>query len=186
MNTNHTKNTDHAELLKRSANKDQQAFKQLYDETSPILYALSLRMLKQNHLAEECLQEAYLKIWQKAASFDYTKSNTLTWMYTITKNTALDKLRARKSRPQQTVIDEYDLTRITSSSLMPDTVMALGGELKQRLDLLKSLKPRQRECIILSCYYGHTHNELAHKLGIPLGTVKAWIRRGKQQLLKAA
>ncbi|MEE9303130.1 MAG: RNA polymerase sigma factor [Thiotrichaceae bacterium] len=178
-------NTDHTKLLKQSANKNQQAFKQLYDETSPILYSLALRMLDKTHLAEECLQEAYLKIWQKAGSFDAKKSSTLTWMYTITKNTALDKLRALKSRPQQTVVDEYDLSTLSSSSLMPDTVMALGNEMKQRFESLKDMKPLQRECLILSCYYGHTHQELSHKLGVPLGTVKAWIRRGKQQLLAA-
>ncbi len=177
--------TDHKKLLRLSANKNQQAFKQLYDETSPTLYALALRMLKKTHLAEECLQEAYLKIWQKAGSFDSTKSSTLTWMYTITKNTALDKLRARKSRPQQSIVDEYDLSTLSSSSLMPDTVVSLGNEIKQYFDSLKDMKPLQRECIVLSCYYGHTHKELAYKLGVPLGTVKAWIRRGKKQLVTA-
>ena len=178
-------NADHAKLLKQSANKNQQAFKALYDETSPILYALALRMLGQKHLAEECLQEAYLKIWQKATSFDSSKSSTLTWMYTITKNTALDKLRAKKSRPQQSVIDEFDLSTLSSSSPTPEAMASLGNDIKHYLESLKDLKPLQRECIMLSSYYGHTHKELADKLGLPLGTVKAWIRRGKQQLLSA-
>ena len=176
-------NTDHVELLKQSANNDQQAFKKLYDETSPILYSLALRLLDKKHLAEECLQETYLKIWQKASSFDASKSSSLTWMYTITRNTALDKLRARKSRPQQSIVDEYDLSTLASSSMMPESVAALGSEVKQRLDSLKDMKPLQRECIMLSSYYGHTHQELSKKLGVPLGTVKAWIRRGKPQAI---
>lgn len=184
-NENMTMNTDHTELLKQSANNDQQAFKKLYDETSPILYSLALRILNKKHLAEECLQEAYLKIWTKAGSFDGTKSSSLTWMHTITRNTALDKLRSRKSRPQQTIVDEYDLSTISSSVLMPDTILELGSEIKQRFDSLKDRKPLQRECIMLFNYYGHTHQELSKKLGIPLGTVKAWIRRSKPQVLRA-
>jgi len=176
-------NANHTELLKQSANNNQQAFKKLYDETSPILYSLALRILDKKHLAEECLQEAYLKIWQKSASFDASRSSPLTWMYTITRNTALDKLRSRKSRPQQTIIDDYDLSSLSSSTLMPDSMMALRSEIKQRLGSLKGLKPLQRECIMLSSYYGHTHQELSKKLGIPLGTVKAWIRRGKSQFM---
>jgi len=176
-------NTDHAELLKQSANQDQQAFKKLYDETSPMLYSLALRMLYKKHLAEECLQEAYLKIWMKSGSFDAKKSGAISWMYTITRNTALDKLRSRKSRPQQTIVDEYDISTLSSSTLMPDTVIELRNEIKQRFDSLKNKKPLQRECIMLFNYYGHTHQELSKKLGVPLGTVKAWIRRSKPQAL---
>ena len=175
--------TDHTELLKLSANNDQLAFKKLYEGTSPILYSLALRILEKQHLAEECLQEAYLKIWQKAGSFDGKKSSSLTWMYTITRNTALDKLRARKSRPQQSIIDEYDLSTLSSPALMPDTMIELGNEIKQCFDSLKDKKPLQRECIMLFNYYGHTHQELSKKLGVPLGTVKAWIRRSKPQAL---
>ena len=175
-------NTSHAKLLKQSSHHNQQAFKQLYDATSPCLYGLSLRMLGKNYLAEECLQEAYLKIWQKAATFDNTKSCTFTWMYTVTKNTALDKLRSHKSRPQQSVIDEYDLSMLCSQSLMPDSEAAINEEMRMLLKSLTQMNPMQRECLLLFCCYGHTHKELAKKLDIPLGTIKAWIRRGKKQL----
>lgn len=94
------------------------------------------------------MQEAYLKIWQKAATFDSTKSCTFTWMYTVTKNTALDKLRSRKSRPQQSVVDEYDLSTLCSQSLMPDSEAAINEEMRVLLNYLTDMKPKQRECLL--------------------------------------
>ncbi len=170
-------------LLEQSAQKNQQAFKKLYDETSPILYTQALRLLKQTYLAEECLQEAYLKIWEKADTFTAERSQPLTWMITITRNTALDKLRARKARPQQHTIDDYDLSHLSSTSLLPEAMLSLGQDIKHFYLLLQGMKPKQKECLLLFCCYGHTHHELSSHLGIPLGTVKAWIRRGKQRLV---
>jgi len=85
------------DLLTRSADKDQVAFKALYDATSPRLFSVLMGMLKNESLAEDILQDSFLKIWEKAETFKASKSNGMTWMRTITTNTARDKLRALKS-----------------------------------------------------------------------------------------
>ena len=93
-----------AELLQRCSRQDQQAFKQLYQEASPKLYSLALRLMQKPELAEDVLQEAFIKIWQKADTYNVQKGKALTWMATVTRNKALDKLRSLKLKYAETDI----------------------------------------------------------------------------------
>lgn len=170
------------ELLQRSGQGDAAAFRQLYDATSPRLFALCKRLLRDAALAEDVLQEGFVKVWHHAAQFSASKASAMTWMTTIVRNQALDKLRQAHSRP--TVVDdvEYESLEFASLEPEPDALQQMGEDAQRLLHCLDQLKPEQRECILQAFYHGQTHEELAQSLAKPLGTVKAWIRRGLEQL----
>lgn len=170
------------ELLIQCGQQDATAFKQLYTSASPRLFALCKRILRDDVLAEDVLQEAFVKIWNKAPSFASAKGSAMTWMSTIVRNQALDKLRMAKSRPVLADEGEYETLDFASEALSPDALKTLSDDTQRLLQCMDHLKAEQRECIMSAFYYGHTHDELATKLGKPLGTVKAWIRRGLEQL----
>ena len=171
----------YADLLQQCAANNQLAFKQLYDATSPKLLSLCLRLLQDKQLAEDVLQEGFIKIWDKANTYSPGKGRAMTWMATVVRNKALDKLRSLKTKPAETEI-QYEGLEFASRDLEPESLEHLTQDIQGLMECLKTLKPAQRECILLSYYYGHTHQELSDKLGKPLGTVKAWIRRGLEDL----
>ncbi len=170
------------DLLIRSGRGDKTAFRQLYDATSPRLFALCRRLLRDEQLAEDVLQEGFIKVWHHAASFAAEKAGAMTWMSTIIRNLALDKLRQMRHHTQS--LDEigYETLEFASSAPQPDALQQHSDDAQRLLRCLEHLKPEQRECILQAFYYGHTHEQLADKLTKPLGTVKAWIRRGLEQL----
>ena len=173
------------DLLTRSANRDQAAFKALYEATSPRLLSVLMGMLKNESLAEDILQDAYLKIWEKASTFNHSKSSAMTWMRTIATNTARDKLRALKVRHYKDECGDY-IELLESEGSSPERAHLVSTELSRVMKAMKGLKQAQRECLILSCYHGYSHAELAAKLGQPLGTIKTWIRLGKEQVMLPA
>ena len=173
------------DLLTRSAHKDQAAFKMLYDATSPRLFSILMGMLKNESLAEDILQDSFLKIWEKADTFKASKSSAMTWMRTITANTARDKLRALKVRHYQDECGDY-IENLESEGSSPEREHLVATELSRITKAMKGLKAAQRECLILSAYHGYSHAELAAKLGQPLGTIKTWIRLGKEQIMLPA
>lgn len=170
------------QLLLQSAQRDSQAFQQLYQQASPKLYALCIRLLKDEGLAEDVLQEGFVKIWNNAPSYTQSKGSAMTWMGTIIRNQALDKLRMAKSRPTYAEEPETETLEFASLELSPSGLAQLSEDAQRLSHCLEQLKVEQRECIMQAFYYGHTHDELASSLGRPLGTVKAWIRRGLEQL----
>lgn len=173
--------TDCDELLARCAQRDAVAFQKLYEQTSSRMYALCLRMLKHEGLAEDVLQEAYVKIWDNAHRFIPAKGKAMTWMTTVVRNKTLDKLRSLKSRPVETET-VYEGIEFASENLEPDQFSSLSEDTSKLLECLEKLKSEQKECILMSYYYGHTHEEMSRELERPLGTVKAWVRRGLERL----
>jgi RNA polymerase sigma-70 factor (ECF subfamily) len=173
--------TDLNDLLLRSASQDQKAFKTLYDLTSPKLFGVLVGMMKSESLAEDVLQDAFLKIWQKAGTYQASKSGAMTWMRTIATNTARDKLRALKVRHYQDECGDY-VENLEGDVATPETAHDVTTDMARLLEAVKGLKPLQQECLILSCYHGYSHSELAKKMGQPLGTVKTWLRLAKEQV----
>ena len=169
-------------LIRCGQHKDTAAFQRLYQSASPRLFALCNRMLRDNTLAEDVLQEGFVKIWKNAPSFASGKGSAMTWMSTIIRNQALDKLRMAKSRPILADEGEYETLEFASTELTPDSLKELSDDTQKLLQCMEQLMPEQRESILSAFYYGHTHDELAQKMKKPLGTVKAWIRRGLEQL----
>ena len=172
-----------ATWLARTAQGDERAFQQLYAATSAQLYALLLRILRNPERAQDALQDAYVKVWQKADTYAPDRGAPLTWLLSIARYRALDLLR--RKRPEVAMPEEPDMM----ATLLEDE-QALSpleeNENQQSLDAiqvcLKTLQPQQRDSVLLAYYEGLTHQELSQRLGAPLGTVKSWIRRGLMRL----
>lgn len=165
--------------LWRSARGDRAAFRQLYEATAPQLYGLLLRMLKRRELAEEVLQEAYVQVWRNAASYDAGKGAVGTWLAGIVRYRALDLLR--RERRLVPVEDAPGLADAREDAEPP--AEPLSGLEERGLALcLERLDEAQRRGLAMAYFEGSTHQEIALRLGSPLGTVKSWIRRGLQRL----
>ncbi len=170
-----------SECLVRCAQGDQRALRELYVHTSGLLYGICLRLIRRSDLAEEVLQDAYLRIWNHAASFDPSRGSALSWMVSIVRNRAFDIMRTSAYQAEQV---SEDVWQGQYASADPDPLQAAGLDSDARLlrECLDRLKEDQRRSILMAYYQGYTHSELAERLGRPLGTVKAWIRRGLEQL----
>jgi RNA polymerase sigma-70 factor (ECF subfamily) len=169
-----------AELLARTGLGDRAAFSSLYKATSAKLFGLALRILVRRDLAEEALQDAFVKIWHNADSFNPEKAAALTWMTTIVRNRCLDLLRVS---PHETVLaEEQSFDDWASEDLGPLQEITASSEAKALLNCMGELAPLQRQAIAMSYFHGLAHEQLAQQLVQPLGTIKTWIRRGLQVL----
>jgi RNA polymerase sigma-70 factor (ECF subfamily) len=165
-------------LLQATACGDHNAFRQLYEMTSPALLGLCMRMLKDRSTAEEVLQEAFVKIWHYASEYHEERGKVSTWLTSIVRYRALDFLRAQRS---QESID--DLLQEKASEERGPLQWAVAGDEMNALQLcLEQLSGEQKQLIVLSFIEGLTHQELVQRVESPLGTVKSWIRRGLQSL----
>ena len=155
------------------------ALQKLYSKTSSNLFAVSLRILKDRGQAEDCLQNAYIKIWKNAGSYDSTKARPLTWMNTIVRNQALDMLRRRRV---QEVSDDDALSQVADDSPGQEQQLILSRDAGNMHRCLTDLSEQQRACIELAYFDGLTHQEMSERLEYPLGSVKTWVRRGLARL----
>jgi RNA polymerase sigma-70 factor (ECF subfamily) len=163
------------ELLSRTSNGDRSAFRALYAHAGSGLFALCLRMMRNREEAEEVLQEAFVKIWERSYLFDPARGDGLAWMAAIARNCALDRLRkpGRDSLP----FDEAAVAEVESRVERLDE--ATGADLKR---CLHAMRREYRNAVVLAFVNGMTHEELAVSLGKPVGTIKSWLRRGLEQL----
>ena len=170
-------------LMARVALRDRAAFERLYRATSAHLFSISLRVLRDEGRADEVLQEAYVSVWQKAASYQPDAATPMTWMINIVRNRAIDALRAGRTERDSTVeLDDAAMDVAADASGDPH---ALFDEslVKTRIDAcMLALAPAQRQALALAYYRGLVHTEIAEMLSAPLGTVKSWVRRGLDQL----
>lgn len=164
-------------LLRRIAqNRDTLALEQLYHLTSARLMGLTMRILHNRADSADGLQELYLKVWQQAGQFRQTGS-AWGWLCVMARNAALDRLRGRRCRGHewrndiQPLMNDLALPSATTDALSPDLERCLNR-----------LREEQRELILLSYIHGFSHQELQTLTARPLGTIKAWIRRGLQEL----
>ena len=181
VNTPSTTNDD-ALLLQRVAHRDRQAFSQLYDRYSGVLYATVLRVLNSPEEANDVLQEVFVQIWDKAATYDPALGKPFNWALTMARNKAIDRLRSLKRRYQfigEITVEMEEETQ--SHSAGPDEVFN-----QEQATLIRSavstLPLEQRQAIEMAFLGGMTQNEIADTLRQPLGTIKARIRRGMLKL----
>ena len=166
-------------LLAQAAEGDRQAFGIFYQRTSAKLFGIILRILIERTEAEDVLQEVYVTIWRKAAEFDPARASPVTWTATIARNRAIDRLRARGSRPSAP-LEEAAEVRDTSPSA--DVLIDTDRETARLNAALAQLEPRHAAAI-RSCYFeGITYETLAAREGVPVGTLKSWVRRGLMRL----
>ena len=154
----------------------QQAFEQLYDQYSAALLGVAVRVLGGNQpVAEDVLQEAFVKIWKNIERFDSSKGTIFTWMLNITRNTAIDKLRNLNIQPIQSLNENVSSINVSENFAINTDV--IGVE-----DAVNTLKPEYRQMIDLAYFGGYTQEEISEKLDIPLGTVKTRTRAALNQL----
>ncbi len=161
-------------LMERVRARDADAFEVLYDEYHRLVYGLAVRVVADPSAAEDVAQSVFLKVWDSPALF--RGGNFGAWLARVTRNRALDALRARSVRA------EGDLpASLPLDEPLEDTAIAhLDGERVR--DALRHLPPEQREPIELGFFGGITHQEIARRIGLPLGTVKTRIRTGLRRL----
>ncbi|MGD1877410.1 MAG: sigma-70 family RNA polymerase sigma factor [Kiloniellaceae bacterium] len=164
------------QLLSRCSLGDQAAFGELYEATSAKLFGIALRILRREAWAEEALQEAYVKIWRYADSYNPGRGRPMTWMINVVRNHALDLLRRADYRAKE---EEWNPDRDQRMSTdNPATLAETSQEMQRVLGCLGLLGEEQRDSILLSYHQGLTPTEVAGRLKRPVGTVKTWIRRG--------
>jgi RNA polymerase sigma-70 factor (ECF subfamily) len=171
------------DLLRRVAQRERVAFEQLYDRYSNILYASALKFVRENADAQDVVQDVFIQIWDKAKLYDPAKGKPLTWALTLTRNRAIDRIRAIQRRTR--LRDEFqEETAMDESAGVREALSGVdAGEKAQILRAAVSqLSPQQKKVIELAYFGGLTQTEISEKLGEPLGTVKARARRGLHKL----
>ena len=173
-----------ASLLARTALADQAAFAELYRRTSPHLYAIAIRILREPAAAEEVLQEAYVSVWHHAGDYAAERSQPQTWLASIVRNRCLDRLRRRELDTVSLTRDDDDETDmdVPADTASPVDLLIAGAEAASVRDCVQSLEGGQKQAIALAFFQGLSHAELAQALREPLGTVKSWVRRGLARL----
>lgn len=160
--------------MERLRDRDIAAFEQLYDGYHRLVFGISLRMLGEATMAEDLTQAVFLKLWSTPDAF--REGNFGAWLSRVTRNRALDVLRSRSVRPESEIP-----TDIPESGSIDDVVFAKLDSQRVRL-AVAALPDEQRTPIEMGFFGGITHEEIAKRTGIPLGTVKTRIRSGLRRL----
>lgn len=170
---------DISALLQRVARQDRAAFAEVYRATSAKLYGIILRILRRRDIADEVLQEVYVKIWERAGDFRPERASPIAWMAAIARNRALDEVR----RKLPVSIEEHPEVQDIASDEETGLASVLRGEDAKRLaDCLARLEPNRRQMVVLAYCEGLSRDELAAKYSQPVNTIKTWLRRSLAQL----
>lgn len=169
-----------AGLMPRIAAGDRDALRQLYDATSAKLFGVCLRILADREEAEDVLQEVYVTIWRRADRFDAARASVMTWIATIARNRAIDRLRARGPMARAEPVEELEIA--DENQVSAETSLFAADDRAQLAACMGELDERTRGVIRTAFFDGVTYDALAQRLGAPLGTVKSWIRRGLAKL----
>ncbi|HMV39263.1 RNA polymerase sigma factor [Plasticicumulans sp.] len=173
-------------LIARVALGDGAAFRHLYELCAPRMLGVALRILVRRDRAEDAVQEAFVKVWQRASDYSATAGSPLAWLTAIVRHQALDLLRSDKRRHTESTDDDDEdgPGRLDPPDERPDPL----GLLEQAIDGLRLrvcfdvVPEQQRRCLALAYYHGLTHSELAEHIAAPIGSVKVWLRRGLDRL----
>lgn len=171
-----------AELLERVAKGDEEAFALLYDRFAPGLYSMVIKMTNDEVEAQDVIQDAFSHIWRRAGTYDRQRSAAFTWAVMVTRNKCIDRLRVRQRFAR--IVEKATMER-NGDLAMDDSAAEAAGLREERLlvrAVLAKVSPDQKEAIELAFFNDFTHEQIAERLGAPLGTVKARIRRGLQKL----
>ena len=170
---------DYEACLAACARGEQQALRDLYEQESARLLGVAKRIARDNALAEDIVHDVFIKIWTRAASFDPARGSARGWIFIVTRHLALNFMRGNAREVQVSEHREMalqDLASMETSSGNVDTFdyRARSGRIYV---CLEQLEPARRNCILHAYVDGYSHSEISQKLGTPLGTVKAWIKR---------
>jgi RNA polymerase sigma-70 factor (ECF subfamily) len=174
---------DLVELLSRVALRDQAAFERLYRATCAHLLGVAFRILNSRDRAEEVLQEAFMNVWHHAPGYNPGVATPMTWLINIVRNKAIDALRSGKAERSSTVALDDEALDVPDEDALPSHQLLDDSLLKLKIDrCMSGLNASQRQALALAYYRGMVHTDIAQALGAPLGTAKAWVRRGLDKL----
>ena len=157
--------------------RDEKAISLLYDNYADTLYGVAYKVVKDEDLAQDIVQESFVKIWKKSDSYDATKAKLFTWLFRITRNTAIDKLRSINTKSDKEIqIDVSDVYTIGEHSIRPELI-----DVKENLD---KLEPKYRIVLEALFFEGMTQQEASDELDIPLGTIKSRLKIGLREMRK--
>jgi RNA polymerase sigma-70 factor (ECF subfamily) len=166
-------------LIARVAMGDRAAFSRLYAATSAKLFAICLRVLKDRARAEDALQEIYVKLWHRADRYRVTGHSPMTWLITVARNHAIDRLRARAAAP---TADLDSAAPLEAAGPTPEA-SAIAASEARRIGACLSELPADRAAAVRGAYLdGMTYQELADRHDVPLNTMKTWLRRSLASL----
>ena len=162
---------DYEAHLAACARADRQALQRLYEQEGPRLLGVARQLVRDTALAEDIVHDAFLKIWAGAARFDPSRGTARGWMFSVTRHLALNFIRDNQ-REIQSDIDTHPGVEIVDAEVHSSRIHLC----------LEQLEPARRTCILHAYVDGYSHAQISHKLGTPLGTVKAWIKRSLMAL----
>ena len=162
------------------AGGDRAALRLVYSETSAKLFGVCLRILGDRNEAEDVLQDVYLTVWRKAASFDEAVASPITWLVAIARNRAIDRLRSGAASRVHAPLEAA--AEVPDAGLSALEQLEIGEDRARLKDCLQELEERQSAAIRSAFLDGFTYEELAETNRVPLGTMKSWIRRGLLKL----
>jgi RNA polymerase sigma-70 factor, ECF subfamily len=164
---------DLSEALSKIALGDRAAFRHLYAATSAKLFGICLRVMRNRSDAEDVLQEAYVKIWRNASKFQVSGASPISWLAAIARNQAIDRLRARKPE----ALDIEDAFEVADEGAGPELDLLASADSSRLGQCLAELKPDRAAAVKAAYLDGYSYKELAHQHGLPLNTVRTWLRR---------
>ena len=165
------------EIVKFLQKGDKKAISLLYENYSDTLYGVILKVLSDEDLAQDALQETFIKVWKKAKSYNADKAKLFTWLYRIAYNTAIDKVRSQSNKTSKEIqIEASNVYKLTSEGLNQDVL-----DIKTHL---KSIDEKYQIVIRALFFEGMTQQEASDELEIPLGTIKSRLKIGLRELKK--
>jgi len=166
-------------LMAAVAKGDRTAFERLYAATRAKLYGVVLRILRRQDLADEVMQETYLKIWNSAGQFDPALASPITWMVAIARNRAIDLVR---KKTEVSIEEESDVFEFAADTPDPLAKREMTEELQRLLACMARLDEDRRRLVLFAYYHGWSREQLAAKFETPVNTVKTWLRRALREI----
>ncbi len=166
-------------LIAAVAKGDEAAFERLYAATRAKLFGVVLRILRRQDLAEEVIQEAYVKIWNSAGQFNPALASPITWMASIARNRAIDVVRKKS---EISIEEEPTAMEVAADSPDPLARREMTEELKRLLGCLGQLAEDRRRMVLLAYYSGWSRDQLAMQFDAPANTIKTWLRRSLAEI----
>jgi RNA polymerase sigma-70 factor (ECF subfamily) len=175
---------DYDAALMACARGDQAALRRLYDAESAHLLGVAMRIVRERAAAEDVLHDAFVNIWTKAASFDAARGSGRGWVYSVVRNQALSHVRGgtREVSVDEETMEALDAHNSAQTAADVAQAFELNASLGKLNDCLSKLDAAKRTSILYAYIDGCSHGEIAQRINAPLGTVKAWIRRGMASL----
>lgn len=164
-------------IVELLAERDEKAISLLYDNYGDTLYGVAYKVVRDEDLAQDVVQESFIKIWKKSDAYDASKAKLFTWLFRITRNTAIDKLRSVRTKSDKEIqIDVSDVYNLGENSIRPELI-----DVQENLE---RIEPKYQIVLDALFFQGMTQQEASDELDIPLGTVKSRLKIGLRELRK--